>query len=141
MQDFVIVESITSLLTLIWNWHGHEFSRIWKLSVNFLKKCRDFLGRYILGTTFFRAESSLIQSSCRSFIRVIAPYEISKVNSRLETKICKMSILFYFITWHFGPVVCDTVRKLMHQTTQQVNKHWHGRKGWEKESNTVKGAR
>jgi hypothetical protein len=29
----------------------------------------------------------------------------------------------------------------MHQTTQQVNKHWHGRKGWEKESNTVKGAR
>ena len=29
---------------------------------------------------FFRAESSLIQSSCRSFIRVIVPYEISKVN-------------------------------------------------------------
>jgi hypothetical protein len=27
----------------------------------------------------------------------------------------------------------------MHQTTQQVNKHWHDRKGWEKESNTVKG--
>jgi hypothetical protein len=27
----------------------------------------------------------------------------------------------------------------MHQTTQQVNKHWHGRKGWENESNTVKG--
>jgi hypothetical protein len=38
-------------------------------------KCRDFLGRDILGTTFFRAESSLIQSSCRSFIRVIVPYE------------------------------------------------------------------
>jgi hypothetical protein len=29
----------------------------------------------------------------------------------------------------------------MRQTTQKVNKHWHGRKGWEKESNTVKGAR
>ena len=51
------------------------------------KKCRDFLGRDILGTTFFRAESSLIQSSCRSFIRVIVPYEISKVNFRVKTKI------------------------------------------------------
>jgi hypothetical protein len=39
------------------------------------------------GRLFIRAESSLIQSSCRSFIRVIIPYEISKVNSRLETKI------------------------------------------------------
>jgi hypothetical protein len=29
----------------------------------------------------------LIQSSCRSFIRVIVPYEISKVNFRVETKI------------------------------------------------------
>jgi hypothetical protein len=28
----------------------------------------------------FRAESSLIQSSCRFFIRVSVPYEISKVN-------------------------------------------------------------
>jgi hypothetical protein len=33
------------------------------------------------------AESSLIQSSCRSFIRVIVPYEISKINFRVETKI------------------------------------------------------
>jgi hypothetical protein len=38
-------------------------------------------------TTFFRAESSLIQSSCRYFIRVIVPYKISKVNFRVETKI------------------------------------------------------
>jgi hypothetical protein len=45
------------------------------------------LSRDILGTTFFRAESSLIQSSCRSFIRVIVPCEISKVNFRVETKI------------------------------------------------------
>jgi hypothetical protein len=29
----------------------------------------------------------VIQSSCRSFIRVIVPYEISKVNFRVETKI------------------------------------------------------
>jgi hypothetical protein len=36
---------------------------------------------------------------------------------------------------------CDTVRKLMRQTTQKVKKHWHGRKGWEKESTPVKGAR
>jgi hypothetical protein len=39
------------------------------------------------GPLLFRAESSLIQSSCRSFIRVIVPYEISKVNFRVETKI------------------------------------------------------
>jgi hypothetical protein len=39
------------------------------------KNVEIFLGRDILGTTFFRAESSLIQSSCRSFIRVIVPYE------------------------------------------------------------------
>ena len=39
------------------------------------------------GRLFFRAESSLIQSSSRSFIRVIVPYEISKVNFRVETKI------------------------------------------------------
>ena len=32
------------------------------------------------GRLFLKAESSLIQSSCRSFIRVIVPYEISKVN-------------------------------------------------------------
>jgi hypothetical protein len=39
--------------------------------------------------------------------------------------------------------ILPLVRKLMamHQSTQQVNKHWHGRKGWEKESNTVKGGR
>jgi hypothetical protein len=47
-------------------------------------------------------------------------------------------VLFYYVAfWSCG---CDTDRKLMHQTTQQVNKHWHGRKGWEKESNTVKRA-
>ena len=39
------------------------------------------------GRLFIRAESSLIQSNCRSFIRVIVPYEISKVNFRVETKI------------------------------------------------------
>jgi hypothetical protein len=53
--------------SLIWNRQGHECSQIWKLSGNFkliqcIKKCRDFLGRDISGTTFF----SLIQSNCRS---------------------------------------------------------------------------
>ena len=38
------------------------------------------------GRLFFRAESSLIQSSCRSLIQIIVPYEISKVNFRIETK-------------------------------------------------------
>jgi hypothetical protein len=51
-----------SCFILIWNRHGLECSRIWKLSGNFIKRCREFLGRDILGTTFFRAESSLIQS-------------------------------------------------------------------------------
>ena len=39
------------------------------------------------GRLSFRAESSLIQSSCRSFIGVIVPCEISKVNFHVETKI------------------------------------------------------
>ena len=39
------------------------------------------------GRLIFTAESSLIQSSCRSFIGVIVPYEFSKVNFRVETKI------------------------------------------------------
>jgi hypothetical protein len=64
-------------LKIIWQFHTHPVHQ----------KVSRFLGRDILGTTFFRAESSLIQSSCRSFIRVIGPYEISKVNFRVETKI------------------------------------------------------
>jgi hypothetical protein len=40
-----------------------------------------------IGDDFFRAESCIIQSSCRSFIRVIVPYKFSKVNFRVETKI------------------------------------------------------
>jgi hypothetical protein len=48
---------------------------------------RFFGPRYIGYDFFFRAESSLIQSSCRSFIRVIVPYEISKDIFRVEMKI------------------------------------------------------
>ena len=39
------------------------------------------------GRLLLRAESSLIQSSCHSFIRVIVPCEISKVNFHVESKI------------------------------------------------------
>ena len=39
------------------------------------------------GRPILRAEFSLIQSSCRSFIGVIVPYEISKLNFHVETKI------------------------------------------------------
>ena len=49
-----------------------------------------------------------------------------------------LKLAYYMAFWSCG---CDMVHKLMHQTTQKVNKHWHGRKGCEKESNTVKGAR
>jgi hypothetical protein len=51
------------------------------------KSVEIFWAEIYWGRLFFRAESSLIQSSCRSFIRVIVPYEISKVNFRVETKI------------------------------------------------------
>ena len=64
-------------LEIIWQFHAHPVHQ---------KVSRLFGPRYI-GDNFFRAESSFIQSSCRSFIRVIVPYEISKVNFRVETKI------------------------------------------------------
>ena len=39
------------------------------------KSVEIFWAEIYWGQLFFRAESSLIQSSCRSFIRVIVPYE------------------------------------------------------------------
>ena len=51
------------------------------------KSVEIFWAEIYWGRLFIRAESSLIQSSCRFFIRVIVPYEISKVNFRVETKI------------------------------------------------------
>ena len=64
-------------LKIIWQFHAHPVHQ----------KVSRFFGPRYIGDDFFRAESSLIQSSCRSFIRVIVPYEISKVNFRVETKI------------------------------------------------------
>ena len=49
------------------------------------KSVEIFWAEIYWGRLIFRAESSLIQSSCRSFIGV--PYEISKVNFCVETKI------------------------------------------------------
>jgi hypothetical protein len=51
------------------------------------KSVEIFWAKIYWGRLFFRAESSLIQSSCHSFIQVIVPYEISKVNFRVDTKI------------------------------------------------------
>jgi hypothetical protein len=64
-------------LKIIWQFHAHPVHQ----------KVSRFFGPRYIGDDFFRAESSLIQSSCRSFIRVIVPYEILKVNFRVETKI------------------------------------------------------
>jgi hypothetical protein len=51
------------------------------------KSVEIFWAEIYWGRLIFRVEFSLIQSSCRSFIRVIVRYEISKVNFRVETKI------------------------------------------------------
>ena len=51
------------------------------------KSVEIFWAEIYWGGILLRAESGLIQSSCRSFIRVIVPCEISKVNFRVETKI------------------------------------------------------
>ena len=62
-----------------------------RASENYLAISRSFSAsksaEIYWGRLIFRTESSLIQSSCRSFIGVIVPYEISKVNFRVETKI------------------------------------------------------
>ena len=51
------------------------------------KSVEIFWAEIYWGRLFIRAKSSLIQSSCHSFILVIVPYEISKVNFRAETQI------------------------------------------------------
>ena len=52
-----------------------------------LKSVEIFWAEIYWGRLILRAESSLIQSSCRSFIGVIVPYEISKLNFHVEIKI------------------------------------------------------
>jgi hypothetical protein len=57
------------------NKHRWTYSRRKKILHFVNTGLRIFGPRYIGDDLFFRAESSLIQSSCRSFIRVIVPYE------------------------------------------------------------------
>jgi hypothetical protein len=52
------------------------------------KSVEIFWAEIYWGRLFIKAECSLIQSSCRSFIRVIVPYEISKLSSAYST-LCK----------------------------------------------------
>jgi hypothetical protein len=67
---------------------GSENGRVVTIGSSSASKCVEiFWAEIYWGRFFFRAESNLIQSSCRSFIRVIVPYEISKVNFRVETTI------------------------------------------------------
>jgi hypothetical protein len=48
-------------------------------------KSVDIFGPRYIGDDFFLGPN-LVSLSCRSFIRVIVPYEISKVNFHVETK-------------------------------------------------------
>ena len=57
-----------------------------RASENYLEISRSYSASKSV-EIYWGRHSSLIQSSCRSFIRVIVPYEISKVNFRVETKI------------------------------------------------------
>jgi hypothetical protein len=66
---------------------GSENGRVVTIASSASKSVEIFWAEIYWGRLIFRAESSLIQSNCRSFIGVIVPYEISKVNFRVETKI------------------------------------------------------
>jgi hypothetical protein len=102
-------------LSIYWKKHGYECSRIWKLSAIFtLIQCikivsrffgpryigNDFFwGRDISGTTFFRAESSLIQSNSRDLVISPPPYctRVSKDtgSSSCERKIFRPSVYIF----------------------------------------------
>ena len=105
-------------LSIYWNRHGHECSRIWKLSANFtLTQCIKIVSRYfgpryiggdfffkgrdISGTTCFRAESSLIQSNSRYLVISPPPYctRVSKDtgSSSCERKIFRPSVYIFVL--------------------------------------------
>ena len=101
-------------LYIYWNRHGHECSRIWKLSANFtliqcIKIVSKFFGpRYIgndffraeiyRGRHFFRAESSLIN---RTLVISPPPYctLVSKDtgSSSCERKMLRPSVYIFFL--------------------------------------------
>jgi hypothetical protein len=63
-------------LKIIWQFHAHPMHQ----------KVSRFSGPRFIGDDFLLGPN-LVSLSCRSFIRVIVPYEISTVNFRVETKI------------------------------------------------------
>ena len=64
-------------LKIIWQFHAHPVDQ----------KVSRFFGPRFIGDDFFLGPNLVsFKSSCRFFIRVIVPYEISKVNFRVETK-------------------------------------------------------
>jgi hypothetical protein len=61
------VFNLVKIHLLIWNRHGHECSRIWKLSGNFtliqcIKSVEIFWAEIYWGRLIFRAESSLFET-------------------------------------------------------------------------------
>jgi hypothetical protein len=84
-------------LSIYWNRQGHECSRTWKLSANFtliqcIKIVSRFFGRDISGTTFFRAESSLIQYNSRDLAATIlyACLLLLSINASLFPEYCSI---------------------------------------------------
>ena len=64
-----------------------------KIIWQFHQKVSRFFGPRYIEDDFFRAESSLIQSSCRSFIRVIVPYERGYETSPLRFMLRRSSLV------------------------------------------------
>ena len=112
---------------IIWNRQGHEYSCIWTLSGNFSfsrsssasKTVKIFWAEIYGDDFFFRAESSLIQSSCRSFIRVIVPYEISKGNFRVETKILVSTVIGHKWVPKMADVICENLFPICYSLLNQ----------------------
>jgi hypothetical protein len=85
-------------------------------------KCNAWVINLFLDNKIFKKCAHL---SC---LDVHHSYPEVKPNNRCRTRLYTVLkllnehlVLFYYVAfWSCG---CDTVRKLMHQTTQQVNKH------------------
>ena len=108
MQEFVIVES------------NMKPARPWMLAhLKIIWQFHQKVSRYIGDDFFFRAESSLIQSSCRSFIRVIVPYEISKGNFRVETKILVSTVIGHKWVPKMADVICENLFPICYSLLNQ----------------------
>jgi hypothetical protein len=132
-------------LSIYRNRHGHELSRIWRLSANFtliqcIKIVSRFFGPRYIGDDFFRAEIyrwrllAFITGSIDKLLRIRISAEthvlvsgasfpvhgiLSISDMDLESK-----YFYFYHSWDFVPYYVafwsyDTVRKLMRQTTQK----------------------